>query len=84
MLKQDYTETRFEIFIKETEAEYGSKYTSQLKEAWNELKPNQTFQPTKILRKIKEADPEYREGLAMILASRNQALGDFHICCGED
>ena len=73
MKKQEYSIERWELFVKETAIEYGPKYTPQLNAWWNNLKPEDDFQPIKFVRKLQAADPEYQENVRLLLDLRKRA-----------
>jgi hypothetical protein len=76
MKKEDYNPNDFDEWLREVETEYGGKYVAELRREWDSLGPKDCCDPLKILRKIKEADPEYQKNIQMLLQKRNQRIGD--------
>jgi hypothetical protein len=81
MKKADYTQARFEADLKEISQEYSGRYDSQYQTAWNSTKDDEDWQPAIVLREIKEADPQYKKNLEMMLAKRKEPIG--LNCCLE-
>jgi hypothetical protein len=70
MLKKDYG-NRFEDFFKKTSITYEGKYDSQLREAWDNTKDGEVFEPIKVLKAIKARDPQSQKNIKDLLRHRN-------------
>jgi hypothetical protein len=56
MKKSEYSQAKFEAFLKKVNAEYQGRYDKRLRHAWDSKSAEDDVQPQKMLEEIKKAD----------------------------
>lgn len=69
------TNEQIHSWVEDVDREYAGRYTAQYKKYFEGLKPEDDCEPYLALKNIKEADPNYRENIRKILATRKNIFG---------